>query len=78
MVSGQDFTMMNFIVMVIKSRKLRWEGHVAGIKEGETAFCILAGKTTGKRAPGNPRHRWKDNITVPGHISIITYTFYNT
>ena len=32
------------IVRVIKSRKLRWAGHVARMEEGSSVFKILAGK----------------------------------
>ena len=37
------------IVRVIKSRKLRWAGHVARMEESRRAFKILTGKPTGKR-----------------------------
>ena len=40
---------------MIKSRRLRWSGHVAR---------ILTGKPTGKRPLGRPRHRWEDNIRM--------------
>ena len=52
------------IVRVIKSRKLRWAGHVARMEEGRSAFKILTGKPTGKRPLGRPRHRWEDNIRM--------------
>ena len=52
------------IVRVIKSRRLRWAGHVARIEEGRSAFKILTGKPTGKRPLGRPRRRWKDNIRM--------------
>ena len=52
------------IVRVIKSRRLRWAGHVARKKEGRSAFKILTGKPTGKRPLGRPRRRWKDNIRM--------------
>ena len=45
------------IVRVIKSRRLRWAGHVARMEEGRSAFEILKGKTTGKRPLGRPRRR---------------------
>ena len=45
------------IVRVIKSRRLRWVGHVARMKEGRSAFKILTGKPTGKRPLGRPRRR---------------------
>ena len=47
------------IVRVIKSRKLRWAGHVARMLDG-SAFQIL----TGKRPLGRPRRRWEDNIRM--------------
>ena len=49
------------IVRVIKSRRLRWAGHVARKEEGRSAFKILTGKPTGKRPLGRPRRRWEDN-----------------
>ena len=48
---------------MIKSRRLRWAGHVARI-EGRSAFKILTGKPTGKRPLGRPRGRWEDNIRM--------------
>ena len=51
-------------VRVIKSRRLRWAGHVARMEEGRSAFKILTGKPTGKRSFGRPRRRWKDNIRM--------------
>ena len=52
------------IVRVIKSRKLRWAGHVARTEEGRSAFKILTRKATRKRLLGRPRHRWEDNIKM--------------
>jgi hypothetical protein len=52
------------IVHVIKSRRLRWVGHVACIGEGRGVYRILVGKPEGKRPLGRPRHRWEDNIKV--------------
>ena len=49
---------------MIKSRRLRWAGHVARMEEGRSAFKILTGKPTGKRPFGKPRRRWKDNVRV--------------
>ena len=47
---------------MIKSRRLRWAGHVARMEEG--ALKILTGKPTGKRPLGRPRRRWEDNIRM--------------
>ena len=52
------------IVRVIKSRRLRWAGHVARMEEGRSAFKILTGKPIGKRPLGRPRRRWEDNIRM--------------
>ena len=45
------------IVRVIKSRILRWAGHVTRIEEGRSAFKILTGKPTGKTPLGRPKRR---------------------
>ena len=52
------------VARVIKSRRLRWAGHVARMQEGRSAFKILTGKPTGKRPLGRPRRRWVDNIRM--------------
>ena len=54
----------NIVRMIIKSRRLRWAGHVARMEEGSRAFKILAGKPTGKKSLGSPRRRWEDNIRM--------------
>ena len=52
------------ILRVIKSRRLRWAGHVARIEQDRSAFKILTGKPTEKRPLGRPRCRWEDNIRM--------------
>ena len=52
------------IVRVIKSRRLRWAGHVARIEEGRSSFKMLTGTHTGKRSLGRPRRRWENNIRM--------------
>ena len=49
---------------MIKSRILRWAGHVARMEESRSAFKILTSKPTGKRPLGRPRRRWEDNIRM--------------
>ena len=49
---------------MIKSRILRWTGHVARMEEGKSAFEILSGIPTGKIPLGRPRRRWEDNIRM--------------
>ena len=50
------------IVRVIKSRRMRWAGHVACMGEGRGVYRVLVGKPEGKRPLGRPRRRWEDNI----------------
>ena len=52
------------IVRVIKSRKLRWAGHVGRMEEVRSSFKILTGTPTGKRPLGRPKRRWEDNIRM--------------
>ena len=52
------------IVRVIKSRRLRWAGRVARMKEGMSAFKILTRNATRKRTLGNPRYKWEDKIRI--------------
>ena len=49
---------------MIKSRILKWAGHVTRMEEGMSAFKILTGKSTGKRPLGRPRRRWEDDIRI--------------
>jgi len=52
------------IVRVIKSRRMRWAGHVARIGEKRGVYRVLVGKPEGKRLRGRPRRRCEDNITM--------------
>ena len=52
------------IVRVIKSRRMRWAGHVARMGEGRGVHKVLVGKPEGKRPLGRPRRRWEDNIKM--------------
>jgi len=52
------------IVRLIKSRRMRWAGHVAHMGEGRDVYRVLVGKPEGKRPLGRPRRRWEDNITM--------------
>jgi hypothetical protein len=49
---------------MIKSRRLRWAGHVARMEEGRSDLKILADIHTGKIPLGRPRHRWEGNIRL--------------
>ena len=52
------------VVRVIKSRRMRWAGHVARMGEERGTYRVLVGKPEGKRPLGRPRHRWVDNIRM--------------
>jgi hypothetical protein len=49
---------------MIKSRRMRWAGHVARMGEKGNAYRILVGNPEGKRPLGRPRRRWVDNIKL--------------
>ena len=48
------------IVRVIKSRRMRWAGHVARMGEERGVYKVLVGKPEGKSPLGRPRRRWVD------------------
>jgi hypothetical protein len=52
------------IVRVVKSRRMRWAGHVARMGEDRDVYRVLVGKPEGKRPLGIPRRRWEDNIKM--------------
>jgi hypothetical protein len=52
------------IITMIKSRRMRWAGHVAQMGEKRNAYRILVGKPEGKRELGRPGRRWVDNIKM--------------
>jgi len=52
------------IVQVVKSRRMRWVGHVARMGEGRGVHRVLVGKPEGKRPLGRPRHRLEDDINM--------------
>ncbi|KAJ4435802.1 hypothetical protein ANN_18421 [Periplaneta americana] len=52
------------IIRNIKSRGLRWAGHVARMGESRNAYSVLVGRPEGKRSLGRPRRRWEDNIKM--------------
>ena len=55
-----DFYSSPSIVQVIKSRRMRWAGHVAHIGEERGVYRVLLGKPEGTRPLGRPRRRWVD------------------
>ena len=51
-------------VRVIKSRRMRWAGHVARMGEERGVYRVLVGKPEGRKPLGRPRRRWVDNIRM--------------
>jgi len=51
-------------VRVIKSRRMRWAGHMARMGEVRGVYRVLVGKLEGKRTLGRPSRRWVDNIRM--------------
>jgi hypothetical protein len=52
------------IIRQIKSRRMRWAGHVARMGEERNVYRVLMGKPEGKRQIGRPRRRWEDGIRM--------------
>jgi hypothetical protein len=52
------------IIRIIKSRRMRWAGHVARMREKRNVYRLLVRKPEGKRPLGRPRRRWIDNIKM--------------
>jgi hypothetical protein len=55
------------IVRMVKSRRMRWAGHVARLGEDRGVHSVLVGKSEGKRSLGRPGRRWEDNIKMDLH-----------
>jgi hypothetical protein len=55
---------LSSIIRMIKSRRMRWAGHVAQMREMRNAYRILVEKPEGKRPLGRPRCRWTNNIKM--------------
>jgi hypothetical protein len=52
------------IIRIVKSRRMRWAGHVARMGEKRNVYRLLVRKSEGKRPLGRPRRRWIDNIKM--------------
>ena len=52
------------IIRDLKSRRLRWAGHVARVEQSRNAYRVLVGKPESKRPLGRQRCRWEDNIKM--------------
>jgi hypothetical protein len=52
------------IAREIKSRRMRWAGHVARMREGRGVYRVLVGRPKSRRSLRRPRRRWVDNIKM--------------
>ena len=52
------------IIRVIKSRRIRWAGHIARMRERRVTYWFLVGKPERKRPHGRPRRKWEDNTKM--------------
>jgi hypothetical protein len=52
------------IVWVIRSRRMRWTGHVARMGDKRGAYNVLVGRPEGKRSLSRPRLSWKNNMKI--------------
>jgi hypothetical protein len=59
------------IIRIVKSRRMRWAGHVTRMEEKRNAYRLLVGKPEGKRPLGRPRHRWVDNIRMELSMDLV-------
>jgi hypothetical protein len=55
---------INSINRMIKSKRMRWAGHVAHMGDGRGVYRVLIGRLESKRTLGRPRCRWEDNIKM--------------
>ena len=62
--SLNDLYSLPNIVRVVKSRRMRWAGHVAHMGEDRGVHRVWVGKPEGKRPLGRPRRRLEDNIKM--------------
>jgi len=59
-----DLYCSHIFIRLIKSRRMRWAGHVARLGEGRGVYRVLVGKPEGKRLLRRHRRRWEDNIKM--------------
>jgi hypothetical protein len=56
----RNFIICTHIIRQVKSRRMRWAGHVARLGEERKVYKTFVGKPEGKRPLGRPRRRWED------------------
>jgi hypothetical protein len=59
---------LSSIIRIIKSRKMRWVGHIALMGEKRNAYRLVVGKPEGKSPLGKPRHSW---VIILGRIGVV-------
>jgi hypothetical protein len=52
------------IIILMKSRRMRWAGHVTRMGEKRNVYRLLVGKPEGRRPLGRPRRSWINNIKI--------------
>jgi hypothetical protein len=52
------------IIRQVRSRRMRWAGHVAHMGEERKVCKVLVGKPEGRRPHGRPRRRWEDGVRI--------------
>jgi len=62
-VKMKQYSSLN-IARVIKSRRMRWAGHVARMGERRGVYRVLVGKSDGKRPLAKSKPRWEGNIKM--------------
>jgi hypothetical protein len=55
------------IIRMIKSRRMKWAGHVGRMGERRGVYRVPVGKLGRKRQIARPRYRWEDNIKMDRH-----------
>jgi len=62
------------IFHVIKSRRMRWAGHIVRMEERKGVYRVLVGKPGGKRPLERPRRRWEYNIKMALKLGVGVWT----
>jgi hypothetical protein len=60
------------IIRQIKSRRMRWAGHVARMGEDRKVYNVFLGKPEGKRPLGRSRRRWQDGIRMDLRETVVS------
>jgi len=62
--NGEKKSFSDYYNFVVKSRKMRWAGHLERMGERRDIYRVLVGKMEGKRRLGRSRRRWEHNINM--------------